>query len=269
MPWSDKEKKEFEEHLKLRRFGKLREMLEKKITLVNLEWKAVKLDGGHTVQVCQPVRIEGPDGKMYYVPVTASETWKHARNFSALPLTSAVFDQYHNKSAYVPRSPKHDAFLNGMEFHTFSDYLNDRNYHLGLHSGAHKLWILSATQAPAGHQRSINRGIYFPKPKDPVKYKEAKNPGGPGGPKLDPSYWVMNVRGPAHGPGHWDYSQLLQLMKSDDMFGSPIIDFTDPVVKKPLRIPSIKLVDLREAVIQGLPEVWDELPNKIKPEVLP
>jgi len=267
MPETEKEK--FEKFLKINNFDEARKILVTKITANDLDWKSVKLDNSHSVQVCLPVRVKGPDDRIYYVPVTPSETWNFAKLFNALPLTSLVFDQYHNQGTYIQRSGNHDASnKTGKHFHTFSEYLNQQNYHLGIKSGAHKLWILSTGG------RSINRGFYFPKPKDPVKYKAKKvdggleGPGGPGGPKLSPAYWLIQVRGPAHNSGHWDYSQLLQLMKSDDLFGVTV-DFKDSLFKLPYgTVPSLKLVRLREAVIEGLPEVWDE-PKKISPDILP
>lgn len=270
-----KMKKEFEDYLKTGKFEQARKMLLEKITANVLDWKTVKLDGGHSVQVCLPVRVQGPDGKMYYVPVRPSETWRFARQFNALPLTSAVFDQYHNQATYVPRSPNHDASQpSGPHFHTFSEYLDNNQYQSGMKSGAHKLWILSA----AG--RSVNRGFYMTKPKDPVKYKKPiaeggqGGAGGPGGPKLNPSYWLIQVRGTHHTPAvdHWDYSQLLQLMRSDDFFGVQM-DPQNPLLKLPgVSVPSIKLVKLREAVSKGLSEVWDEpksLEELKKEDILP
>jgi hypothetical protein len=269
MGWTEEEKKKFEDFLKAGDlqttkekaapiFNNAREMLLKKITPADLDWKTVRLDG-HTVQVCAPVSVIGPDNKRYYVPVRPSEAWNFARHFNALPLTSLVFDLYHNQSTHIDRSGKHDASqVTGSHFHTFSAYLNEKQYHLGMKAGAHKLWILSA----AG--RSVNRGFYFPKPKDPVKYKKKKSegglegPGGPGGPKLDPSYWLIQVRGTAHKAehDHWDYSQLLQLMRSEDLFGVGM-DFENSAVSF-FPFPSVKVWRLREAVYHGHPAVWDE-----------
>jgi hypothetical protein len=267
------EKKEFEDFLKAGKFDQARQMLLKRITANVLDWKTVNLDGGHTVQVCLPVRVKGPDGKMYYVPVKPSETWTLARRFHALPLTSAVFDQYHNQATYVALSPKHNAGnSSGTHFHTFSDYLNDNNYHTGKRSGAHKLWILSA------RGKAVNHGFYSPKPKDPAKYLESCKPlpkgscTKPGGAKLDPSYWLWQNRGAAHNSEHWDYSQLLQLMRSDDLFAVQMdiqnSSLSLPFISVKVPVPAIKLVGLREAVLEGLPEVWDE-PTKIKAEILP
>src|SRR5688572_6351273 len=83
-----KESEEFEKHLKTGKFEEARKMLLERITINTLVWKTVKLVGGHSVEVCLPVRVQGPNGKMYYVPVRPSETWKFARQFHALPLTS-------------------------------------------------------------------------------------------------------------------------------------------------------------------------------------
>jgi hypothetical protein len=233
----------FEGHLRSQNFEAARNMLVKEITFDKLEWEDVKTrPNGGIIQVCRPVRVKGPDEKMYYVPVRPSETWKFAHDFNALPLTSAVFDLYSNQSQYVPRSGNHDAFKNGDHFHTFSEYLNKNKYHEGKKSGAHKLWILSALG------RSVNRGLYFPKPRNPQG-----NPYRPAG-RNSPSYWVMNDRGTKHGGlGHWDYSQLLQLMRSNDNFG---------------REKEIKVIQLRDAVLDGVWEVWDE-PQKMRPELMP
>jgi hypothetical protein len=242
-------------------YEKARQMLLKKITPAVLDWKTVRLDRGHTVQVCLPVRVHGPDRKMYYVPVTPKETWSFARQFSSLPLTGAVFDQYHNQSIYVPKSTKHNAGNpTGLHFHTFSEYLNDHQYHFGMKSGAHKLWILS------NRGFNVNHGFYVHKPKDLDAHKKRCDllPRGacekPGGKKLDPSYWLFQNKGAAHeGQDHWDYSQLLQLMRSEDIFNVEF-DSKKSSISADGAPPYLKWVKLREAILEGLPEVWDEGP---------
>jgi hypothetical protein len=206
---------------------------------------------------------------MYYVPVNASETWDFARKFNLLPLTGAIFDQYHNQSTFVTQSPKHNAGAGtGAHFHTFSEYLNDNNYHLGMKSGAHKLWVLSA------RGRAVNHGIYVNKPKNIAKYLADCKPlprgscASPGGPKLDSSYWLFQSKGAAHNDKHWDYSQLLQLMRSDDVFKVGY-DVTQLFRPSSATAPYVKIVKLREAILEGLPEVWDERPPNINPAILP
>jgi hypothetical protein len=270
---ADEERKAFEKFLKTGNFREARQMLLPRITPAILKWNYVRLEGGHTVQVCSPARVEGPDGQMYYVPVTSSETWHFARMVKAFPLTSAVFDQYQNQAAYVEKSPNHNAGNGtvGMHFHTFSEYLNQNQYHVGMKSGAHKLWVLSFGG------RSINHGFYAPKPKNPAKYLEnckkltAGSCDRPGGPELDSSYWLRQFRGAKHNENHWDYSQLLQLMRSDEGFGLKV-DTQDSLYKLPFGLPAVprvKILSLQEALLAGLPEVWDENPNKLTPDMLP
>jgi hypothetical protein len=251
------------------KFDKIRHILLDRIRPVDLDWKTIRLDGGHTVQVCLPVRVQGPNGKMYYPPVDASDTWKFARTFNALPLTSAIFDQYHNQSTFVTKSPKHNAGAGtGLHFHTFSEYLNDNEYHLEKKSGAHKLWVLSARGI------AVNHGFYVNKPKNVAKYLADCKPlprgscASPGGSKLDSSYWLFQNKGAAHNNKHWDYSQLLQLMRSDDVFKVGY-DVTQLFIPSSNTAPYVKIVKLREAILEGLPEVWDEPPPKINPAILP
>jgi hypothetical protein len=206
----------------------------------DLAWFDVQLAGGACkVQVCHPVVVRD-GGAVFYVPVTPQETWALAKDLGAFPLTRAVCDQAHNQAHRFPRDPDLDAsrLQDCFDFPRLTDYLRTRYYTFrttGLASGAHKLWVLSA------RGNSINHGFYVDQPK-------GQPPGRAG--YLDPAYRVIQNIGAWHGGmTHWDYSQLLQLMRYlTDGGGGPLVDKDNPG----------KRLTLRRALANKHPAVWDE-----------
>lgn len=97
-------------------------------------------------------------------------------------------------------------------------------YGYALSSGAHKLWVISS------RGRTINYGFYIRRvASDPIRC----------GPYLDAQYNVIQSLGARHDDAHWDYSQLLQFMSG-------------------LKDPGGQAVDLRRALLDKHPAVWDE-----------
>jgi hypothetical protein len=186
---------------------------------VSLEYKSKSgVTASLTVQVCNPVRIDG-----FYVPVSAKETFALARRFGWLPLTRAVADQAHNQA-------KQFSFIWNSQLFDFETYskkvgkLYDPVYDASLISGSHKLWLLSTCKPKA-----TNYGFYL-KHKPDLKRS----------PRLKGEWWVAQSEGGEHNELWWDYSQLLQLMKSDSL----MIDGAT--------------YTLSDAVVAGLEAVWDE-----------
>jgi hypothetical protein len=134
-------------------------------------------------------------------------------------------DQVHNATTHVakPASP-----TNLYDFVTYSQRLDPTaygtQYGYALASGAHKLWVVSSRGA------TINYGFYIPRTAaDPVRC----------GPTLDRRYNVIQSLGARHNAAHWDYSQLLQFMTG-------------------LRNSAGQRMDLRQALLDRHPAVWDE-----------
>ncbi|MBC7797818.1 MAG: hypothetical protein H7Z37_13175 [Pyrinomonadaceae bacterium] len=174
------------------------------------------------VEVCLPVVIDD-----FFLPVTAKETFQIAKKFNALPLTRAIADEFFNQSEHIPPQPL-DPNKDILNFEKYSTYLLPR-YGDGKSnkkaSGAHKLWLLS------GQGTSINYGFYVKRGKDASQ----------GGKTLSKDFTVIQSLGGRHNQEHWDYSQLLQIMRAT----------------KPLLLNN-KSLTLPEAINEGLPGVWDE-----------
>ena len=182
------------------------------------------------VQVSNPVKIDG-----VYLPVTAKETFDFAKSFGWLPLTRAVMDQAHNQAVQIPVKSQ----TNLLDFEGYSatlDKLYGSHETTKLVSGAHKLWTLSTYNKK---NRAVNYGFY----------QVAKQPS-PLSPRLK-GWSVIQSLGSKHDEGHWDYSQLLQLMRA----GSPLVI-------------DGKSYSLSQAVADGLEAVWDE-GTKLKTSSLP
>lgn len=217
--------------------SKLRESLIARINASDLKWRPLAAKGGRSLEVTMPVYKDG-----YFVPATAREIWTMAAKFRVFPLTRAVADQVHNVATYVPKKDMRwqDQLF---DFEVYSDYLkNPARYGDGsgnkLVSGAHKFWVLSA--ANGKDPKAINYGFHI---------EASKFAGRERGPNLDPKFTVIQGLGGAHDGNHWDYSQLIQFMRSSIQDG-----------------PSL---DLRAALLSGHPSVWDESPRSLSENRLP
>jgi hypothetical protein len=202
---------------------KLRQSLLAKLTSIHLRWVEVQIQGGKKIEVSLPVIVDN-----FYVPVTAEETRKLANKFGALPLTRAVADQYHNQAIHI--QPKfQDPSKQIFDFELYSTYLLQK-YGDGVSrqkfAGAHKLWLLSSSNRIA-----TNYGFYVPS-----HSKQTQS-----GKYLDSSFTVIQSLGGRHNNQHWDYSQLLQLMRGEN---------------------------LKESIVNGEAGFWDES-RKMKAEDLP
>jgi hypothetical protein len=249
-------------------FDRHRESLLRKMDASHLDWYPVKLAGSGEVLVSKPVRIDD-----YYVPVTPLETFAKGRQFGAYPLTRAVADQAHMQSVQIV--PRTQAIL--YDFYTSSDWFLNTFYRgPQLCSGAHKLWILSARGI------GINYGFYLERNLNDVKsrFKQYLNLNRGGKYLSGKDYTLIQGAGAAHDVtlaesqmkealksdfadkdfnedhSHWDYSQLLQLMK-------PSGDLTIADDKG-----VAKTYSLAEALVSGLAPVWDEQPMKPHPKAL-
>lgn len=190
------------------------------ITKSDLYWHEVPLAEGYRIQVCCPVLKDD-----VFVPVTGRETMELARKFDVFPLSRAVMDQAHNAALKVEKQQTPASLY---DFVTYSNRLKWTPYytHFGyaLSSGAHKLWVISS------RGKVINYGFYIRrKQTDPVRC----------GKYLDPKLNVIQGLGARHDASHWDYSQLLQFMTG-------------------LKDASGQAVDLRRALLDRHPAVWDE-----------
>jgi N-acetyl-anhydromuramyl-L-alanine amidase AmpD len=218
---------------------RLRTLLVDAIREEDLKWFTLDLRMGepgtsaarHTIKVCSPVFVSG-----YFVSVTAQETWDLAARFGALPLSRAVADQQVNEAIrlgnFVEFSPL-NINTHGPGFDAFTEVLKGTRYMRGYGneavSGSHKLWLISSRTTA---DKPVNYGFH---------HHGGRLPGSQGdaGPYLQRSHSVVNGLIRAHDwAGHWDYSQLLQLMKD-------------------LRADG-EAVDLRQALNARNPAVWDE-----------
>jgi hypothetical protein len=186
----------------------------------DLIWQRVQLAGGFSIRVSVPLIKDG-----YLLPVTAGDTLRLARRFEVFPLSRAVMDQAHNAATKVAKAQSPTSLY---DFVTYSQRLSSTAYYTqygaSLVSGAHKLWVLSS-RGP-----TINYGFYIRRsPTDPVR----------SGPLLDRRYNVIQSLGGRHNALHWDYSQLLQFMSG-------------------LEDENGQRVDLRQALLNRHPAVWDE-----------
>jgi hypothetical protein len=155
--------------------------------------------------------------------------------FGWLPLTRAVMDQAHNQGVKIAFR----AQGNLLDFENYSrtlDTLYGPHETTKLVSGGHKLWVLSGFNTKT---RAVNYGFY----------KVDKQPS-----LLSPrlkGWSVIQSLGSRHNEAHWDYSQLLQLMRAGPAF-----------------LINGKSQTLSQAVADGLEAVWDEA-NKLKTSSLP
>lgn len=183
----------------LQELTKFRQQLLDKLSSSDFKWKPVKLLGGVTIEVCEVVRVDG-----YYLPVTAQETFNIAKRHGYYPLTRAVADQIMNNATFQqylwqPELP---------DFEQYTDYLKDKSYDGISKFGAHKLWVISKRRG-VNKTKAINYGFYE------LRANQAKGTLERGGSNLDKTYNPKQGLGGAHFDNHWDYSQLLQLMKTD------------------------------------------------------
>lgn len=217
----------------------LRTLLVDAIRDEDLKWYTLDLQMGqsgptsprYTIQVCSPVLVSG-----YFVPVTAQETFDLAARFGAFPLSRAVADQQNNEAVRLGNfeefSPL-DITTHGPGFDVFTDKLKGKKYMSGYGnaavSGCHKLWLVSSLTTGS---KPANYGFHHNGPRLPYAQ-------GAAGRYLRSPYSVVNGLIRAHDwAGHWDYSQLLQLMKDLRADGEP--------------------VDLRQALEAMHGAVWDE-----------
>ena len=211
------------------------------------------------IEVSEVVKVDG-----FYIPVTAEETVEFARQFDAFPLTRAVADQLFISGAQIPyqqqnqiktgNSKSESGYDEMFDLEKQSDYLNGHAYDGVNKFGAHKLWILSKQKEVAcpaypktdlackSDKYAINHGFYERGvPKDFRSYLSQYG---------SKSKAVQDI-GTRHDDKHWDYSQLLQLMRG--------------CLPIPFREDSglTAYVDLREALLRGHPSLWDEQPKKL------
>ncbi len=190
------------------------------ITSSDLNWHDVPLKNGYRIRVSSPILKDN-----VFVPVTAPETMKLARKLEVFPLTRAVMDQAHNVANQVGKQKTPTSLF---DFVTYTKRLEGTAYltqfGYALSSGAHKLWVISS-RGPV-----VNYGFYIPR----VRGELVRC-----GPLLDPQQNVIQGLGTAHNGGHWDYSQMLQFMTG-------------------LKDPGGQRVDLRQALLERNPAVWDE-----------
>lgn len=275
----------------------LRKTLKNKITEKSFVWKTVCLQSIYAglsnsfgfipipivtsvfVEVCEVVRVNH-EGKDFYFPARADETREFAKTFNAFPLTRAVADQLYNQAgthlSIHPQSPpfkpktedptKDPVYMKAhgeklKDFEEQSDYLGKNNYKGIEDFGAHKLWVLSKfkvgqcakpekknTAACKADKFTVNYGMYRDKLSSD---KPGKNEGGPILKDYNPGKRLEQPLGATHDFGHWDYSQLLQLMRDS----SPI-PFRDEA-------GFITYMDLKTALLNGHPLLWDESQPKL------
>ena len=193
-----------------------------RITQSDSYWHDIPLANGFRIRVSSPLMKDN-----FFLPGTARESLALARRFEVFPLTRAVADQTHNAAIKVDYSERRRP-PTLSDFVAFSAALNatpyGTSYGYALASGQHKWWVISS-RGP-----TINYGFYIPRNRtDPVRC----------GRYLDNENNVIQSLGGRHDGGHWDYSQLLQFMTA-------------------LRDESSQPVDLRDALLNRHPAVWDE-----------
>ena len=217
-----------------------------KVTDKTFNWRKISLKNGHSVQVSFPVRVahvgtmqKNADGiyelshTYLFVPVTAAEQQAICKLHGYIPLTRAVADQCLNdakrSATYVPFQGQYPHMA---DFELFSALLESKGYGgnpQGWGYGAHKLWLLSRHPSkPDQGKGAVNYGFYGPP--GSVRF---------GHPNLDAPTEIEQDLGGRHNDTHWDYSQLLQVMKE-------------------LKDKDGKSLDLRAELLAGNPAVWDE-----------
>ncbi len=259
--------------------GQLRKLREDKLNVLrrmkkeDLVWEAVALSqpaltinslfnisfqAPVIIEVCQVVKVDG-----LYLPVKAVETWEFARQFNAFPLTRAVADAMFLQATPTPPAPHEikvtddnsdSGYAKSLDFEMRSDYLGSKNYTGVADFGAHKIWALSKQkdeicQASPNEaycrtdkdRIAINHGLYF---------KNGKPHAGTLLYLHGSKYGAIQNIGAKHGDDHWDYSQLLQLMR-----GVVQIPFKD-------KSGNTTMMDMETALLNGHPSLWDE-PQKL------
>jgi hypothetical protein len=233
----------------------LRDSLIACIGTKNLNWVSADLDvpsksGApvtYKIEVCSPVCVtathaKGTAGTTYYVPVTARETYELAKYFDVFPLTQAVADLIYNKTPNRFSRPTALTQATGWQLYDFPTastyYMLQYNPLQGKAqvSGGHKLWILSSVDI------WVNHGMYT----TPASPSTHINSG-----YLNNKYAPIQLLGKFHTSQskgeHWDYSQLLQLMRNlTDAAGNPLKDKNGNDLK------------LIQALQDQHPAVWDE-----------
>jgi hypothetical protein len=210
-----------------------RKALLAKVSDKSFVWHRVPLTGGGggSVAVSLPVKVDG-----VFVPVTAAEQKGIAARHGLLPLTRAVADQSFNDATragtFVPFKGQYPHLFDYDRFTAFLDTTAYGGSPQPWAFGAHKLWLLSRFP----NKGAVNYGFFGP------------GVGGDGKPDTRPAVGHPNLAFPVHiqqdlggrhDAGHWDYSQLLQLMKE-------------------LRDADGNALDLRAELLAGNKAVWDE-----------
>lgn len=227
----------------------------------NLVWQTVNLGTIQIGSISYPVVIEVSevakvDG--YYIPVTATEADDFATQFKALPLTKRVADQLFNKGKAVPVMGQHDPTKESQDSNAYnpmndfvkqSDYLKLKNYKGVFDFGAHKIWAYSAYKA----QKCALKDAKDEATKKDYKEKYEKAcEGDPNRIATNFGFYIAGKPfqdlGARHNASHWDYSQLLQLMRSK---GSTIPIEGDEK-------GTVKWIDLKTAIEKKHPAIIKE-----------
>ena len=193
-----------------------------------LNWFQIPLTSNATIWVTNPVSNSG-----VFIPVTAKETFDLAKAWDCMPLTRAVSDRCHNEAvakgtAFGLPSWKWDI----TDFDGYSKAISPTygaKETTSILSGAHKVWVLSTMKSKfSSKPKAVNYGFH---------YKGAPTQG-PSGATLQRGFAVTQALGTAHDGGHWDYSQMLQVMWGLEVDGT--------------------MLDLRTELLAGNPAIWDE-----------
>lgn len=181
------------------------------------EWK----DAPFTIEVCRVVSKSG-----LFIPVTADETFCLAAQWKLFPLTSAVMDQVVYGANYAPWKFTSNTSPDIFDFEEYSKYLRGTLYSGAVCVGAHKLWLIS------GVGRRINYGLHQKKSgkQNPTRFY------GDGW-----SYIQGEWKDHETQVCHWDYSQLLQLMRN-------------------LRTKNGKRLSIRKEIKKKNPALWYSVP---------
>lgn len=202
-----------------------------KVTDKSFTWHRVALAGGGSVAVSLPVKVDG-----VFVPVTAAEQKGIAARLGLLPLTRAVADQSFNDAKRAGTFVPFKGFYPHMhDYDRFTAFLDTTAYGGSPQPwafGAHKLWLVSR----ASNRGAVNYGFFGP---GTGADNKPNNRPAVGHPNLASPVHIEQDLGGRHDASHWDYSQLLQLMKD-------------------LRDAADTPLDLRAELLAGNPAVWDE-----------
>ncbi len=202
-----------------------------KVNSGSFAWHTVSLAGGATVEVSLPVKVDG-----VFLPVMAAEQKKVAGAVAAVPLTRAVADRaFEDATAAGTFVPFQGQYPHMFDYDRFTKFLDGTAYGGSPQPwafGAHKLWLLSRFS----NKGAVNYGFFGPGVDGNGK---PDNRPATGHPNLTTHVHIQQDLGGRHDAAHWDYSQLLQLMRNlKDAAGGPL--------------------DLRAELLAGNPAVWDE-----------